>query len=143
MFAGVAFGRKSVTRRPLDRRAEPGGGGGAAKGVYSVGAVALTGRWKKRRCFGGEAIGGGLAAPPSLLRRGPFWVVPEGPGDASPVRQCERCGQRGPQLGSNSIQPQRPGFRSARRASWFFGANERNFAPRTTTTRPKTRQQLP
>ena len=30
---GVAFGRKSVTRRPELRRADPGGGGGAAKGV--------------------------------------------------------------------------------------------------------------
>ena len=77
MLAGVAFGRKSVTRRPEDRRAEPGDGGGAAKGVYSVGAVALTGRWKKRRVrpFGGEAIaavgrrGGGETRRSAFLRR--------------------------------------------------------------------------
>jgi len=146
VFAGVAFGRKSVTRRPLDRRAEPGGGGGAAKGVYSVGAVALTGRWKKRRVlpFGGEAISavggrrGGRETRRSAFLRRPRCL------STLPDERYGSPGLSGAETASSMVRMDRgPAQRQLRRASWFLASNERNFAQTTTNTRPETHQQLP
>ena len=81
--------------------------------------------------------------PHVALRRGPFLVEPEGPGDASPARQRERCGRRGPQLRSSSSSHSAPNPTAPGEHRALSAAHERTLAPKTTTTRPKTRQQLP
>ena len=103
------------------------------------------GRWKKRRCFGGDAImavGGGAAAArrvaaPSYAVRGAVALVGQPAQAARPSATPKRASSSW--LDCSGPAPYSATFGEHRA---YSAAYELNFAPTTTTTRPKTRQQL-